>query len=120
MLDYKYDSLVTELTSFILKYDELETVRIDAEFDLKWRLTQLYKEVAEEDEQKFIDIAGMQGHLTTSEQKRKLLKREEEISQHQEVPKRGLSELTQIEKKSTDKKWAKLLYRRSVRRFTFG
>jgi hypothetical protein len=116
MTNKKYDSLITELTSFIKKYDELEAVRIDAEFDIKWRLIQLYKEVSEEDEQKFIDIAGMKGQLTTSSQKRELINREEEIARQQEAPERGLSELTQIEKKTTDKKWAKTLYRRAVRR----
>ena len=115
MLNKKYDSLVAELSSFILKHDELETIKSNAEFDLKWRLTQLYKEVTEDDEQKFIDITGMQGHLTTSEQKLELLKREKERSQ-QEPSSQGLSDLTQVEKKTTDKKWAKVLYRRAVRR----
>jgi len=68
----KYDSLITELSSFIQKHKELEATSKEAEFDLKWRLTQLYEEVAEEDEQKFIDIAGMQGQLTTTAQKKKL------------------------------------------------
>ena len=117
MLAKKYDSLVTELSSFILKHDELETIKSNAEFDLKWRLTQLYKEVTEDDEQKFIEIAGMQGHLTTSEQKRELAEKEKEIAKKQEeASTQGLSELTEIEKKTTDKKWAKTLYRRSVRR----
>ena len=75
MVAKKYDSLVTELTSFILKYDELDAIKIAADLDLKWRLTQLYEEVAEEDEQKFIDLTGMQGYLATSEQKRELIKR---------------------------------------------
>ena len=75
----KYVSLVTELTSFILKHDELETIKVNAEFDLKWRLAQLYKEVNKEDEQKFIVISGMQGHLTTSEAKKDIARKEKEV-----------------------------------------
>jgi hypothetical protein len=112
----KYNSLVTELTGFILKHDELDTIRVDAEFDLKWRLTQLYAEVAEEDEEKFINISGMQGHLTTSEQKREIAKKEELAGQEQEVKQQGLSDITKISKNMTDKSWAKHLYRRAVRR----
>jgi hypothetical protein len=112
----KYDSLVVELTSFILKYNELDAIKTDAEFDLKWRLTQLYEEVAEEDEQKFIDIAGMQGHLSTTEQKKEIAKIEKEAEEQQEKRQTGLSELTEINKNTTDKVWAKSLYRRAVRR----
>ena len=85
MLTKKYDSLVTELTSFILKHDELDAIKKDSELDLKWRLTQLYEEVAEEDEQKFIDISGMQGHLLTSAQKREIDKKEELAEQKQQI-----------------------------------
>jgi len=112
----KYDSLVIELTSVILKHNTLEAVKIDAELDLKWRLTQLYEEVFEEDEQKFIDIAGMQGHLMTSAQKREIEKKEKEVELTQENKQHGLSDLTEISKKTTDKTWAKTLYRRAVRR----
>ena len=116
MLVKKYNSLVIELTSFILKHNELEAIKIDAEFDLKWRLTQLYKDVAEEDEQKFIDTAGMQGHLMTSAQKREIAKKEKVAEQEQQNRQQGLSDLTEISKKTTDKSWAKSLYRRAVRR----
>jgi hypothetical protein len=112
----KYDSLVTALTSFILKYNELDAIKIDAEFDLKWRLTQLYEEVAEEDEQKFIDIAGMQGQLSTTSQKREIAKRAQEVKVGQEKRQSGLSELIQTNKKTIDKSWAKSLYKRAVRR----
>ena len=112
----KYDSLVTELTSFILKYDELDAIKTDAEFDLKWRLTQLYEEVAEEDEQKFIDLAGMQGHLTTTAQKKEIAKREKKSAQQAHDNQSGVSELIETNKKTTDKSWAKSLYRRAVRR----
>ena len=111
----KYNSLVTELTSFIIKHDELDTIKKDAEFDLKWRLTQLYEEVAEEDEQKFIDISGMQGHLSTTAQKKEIAKREKEAEVQQQAH-TGLSGLIQTNKSITDKGWAKSLYRRAVRR----
>ena len=116
MSNNQYDSLVTELASFILKHGELEVIKTDAEFDLKWRLTQLYKEVNKEDEQKFIDISGMQGHLTTSEQKNQIAKKEKEIDESQQDRQQGLSGLIETNKKTTDKSWAKSLYRRAVRR----
>lgn len=112
----KYDSLVVELTSFILKHNELDTIKTDAEFDLKWRLTQLYEEVAEEDEQKFIDISGMQGHLSTTAQKKEIAKREKVSEEKQSAEQPGLSGLIQTNKNVTDKSWAKSLYRRAVRR----
>ena len=116
MLAKKYNSLVTELSSFILKHNELETIKVNAEFDLKWRLTQLYEEVAEEDEQKFIDLAGMQGHLTTTAQKKEIAKREKKSAQQAHDNQSGMSELIETNKKTTDKSWAKSLYRRAVRR----
>ena len=106
MLAKKYNSLVTELSSFILKHNELETIKVNAEFDLKWRLTQLYEEVAEEDEQKFIDLAGMQGHLTTTAQKKEIAKREKKSSQQAHDSHSGMSELIETDKKTTDKSWA--------------
>ena len=112
----KYDSLVAELTSFILKHSELQIIKANADFDLKWRLTQLYNEVAEEDEQKFIDIAGMQGHLTTSAQKREIERKEKDAQHKQCHRKQDLSESIVLNKKTTDKSWAKSLYRRAVRR----
>ena len=116
MLAKKYNSLVTELSSFILKHNELETIKVNAEFDLKWRLTQLYEEVVEEDEQKFIDLAGMQGHLTTTAQKKEIAKREKKSVQQAHDNQSGLSDLIQTNKNTTDKVWAKSLYRRAVRR----
>jgi hypothetical protein len=114
MSNEKYDSLVTELTSFIQKHKELESIHRDAEFDLKWRLTELFKDVKEEDEQKFIDISGMQGHLMTSSQKLEIERLENTL--FQEVSENSLSELIEINKKATSKNWAKSLYRRAVRR----
>jgi hypothetical protein len=116
MLKNKYGSLVTELTSFIIKHNELELIKNNAEFDLKWRLTQLYNSVTEEDEQKFIDISGLHGHLVTTAQKKEIAKREKELEKKQENFEAELSEYTQINKKTTDKTWAKSLYRRAVRR----
>ena len=115
MIIKKYTSFVTELTSFITKHSELKTIQLDAEFDLRWRLIQLFKDVKEEDEQKFIDMSGMQGHLMTSSQKLDIERREKE-SDRKDVPNSGLSELTQVNKKTTDKVWAKSLYKRAVRR----
>ena len=116
MSDKKYRSLVVELTSLILRHDELKEVKLKAEFDLKWRLTQLYEEVSEEDEQKFIDISGMNGQLMTTEQKQDLAKREKDPVTAQENKHHGLSGFIKLDNKPTDKKWEKSLYRRAVRR----
>ena len=112
----KYDSLITELSSFIQKHKELEATSKEAEFDLKWRLTQLYEEVAEEDEQKFIDIAGMQGQLTTTAQKKEIERREKEAENIDQEDDQGLSDIIQTNKSTTNKGWVKSLYRRAVRR----
>ncbi len=111
----QYDSLVTELTSFIQKYKELEKVNKDAEFDLKWRLTELFKSVEQSDEQKFIDISGMKGHLTTTAEKKELSKIKKEVAP-KDYKSRELSSMLEINKKNVDKAWAKSLYKRSVRR----
>jgi hypothetical protein len=115
MFEYKYNSLVVELSSCIQKYKEVNEIQKNAEFDLKWRLTQLFKEVKEEDEQKFVDIAGMSGQLLTSLEKRqkaiitKSHYNEEDISE-------DVSELIQIDKNRIYETWAKSIYRRAVRR----
>ena len=95
----QYDSLVTELTSFIQKYKELEKINKDAEFDLKWRLTELFKSVKETDEQKFIDISGMHGHLITTAEKKDLSKiKKETISiANQKTPGNKIGETTMSE-----------------------
>jgi hypothetical protein len=111
----EYDSLVVELTSFVQKYKELNEISKDAELDLKWRLTELFKTVEESDEQKFIDISGLQGHLMTTQQKKHLAKLESEKVNSPNKDS-NLSEITQISKRTTDKAWAKSLYRRAVRR----
>lgn len=116
MLTSRYESLIAELTSFILKHEELTVIKKDAEFDLKWRLTQLFKEVSEEDEQKFIELSGMQGHLITSAQKKEMLKREKALSEKKSSTRSEISELTEITKNTTNIAWAKSLYRRAVRR----
>jgi hypothetical protein len=116
MLTNKYESLVTELNSFIIKHNELKIIQLDADFDLRWRLTELFKEVDEKDEQKFIDLSGMKGQLMTTAQKKELIKHEQELSKNQTKKSNSLSELTQVKKNTTDKIWAKSLYRRAVRR----
>ena len=112
-----YDNLVIELANYIQKFQSLLKIQKDSEFDLKWRLTELYNSVKEDDEQKFIDVAGLSGHLVTSKQKREIEKRQKEIiEKNQNSHQEGLSDLTQITKKTTDKIWAKSLYKRAVRR----
>jgi hypothetical protein len=112
----KYDSLIIELTSYIQKFKELNDIQKNAEFDLRWRLTQLFKEVKEEDEQKFIDISGMSGHLITSVEKKELAKRKKELTQNDPSNKKSMDSSTHENKKSLVKPWAKSLYRRAVRR----
>ncbi len=118
MLNKKYKRLITELTSLIEKFKEIDKNREDAEFDLKWRLSQLYESVLQDDEQKFINISGMQGHLMTTEEKQALAKKEkeQEDNQQQKTNENNLSGIIDHQKKNTDKKWVKDLYRRAVKR----
>ena len=116
MLTSKYGRLISELTSFMLRHEELTIIKNDAEFDLKWRLIELFKEVSEEDEQKFINISGMAGHLVTTAQKNEILAREKELSKKQSQSQSKLSASTEITKNTTGVIWAKSLYRRAVRR----
>jgi len=118
MLNKKYIRLVTELTSLIEKFKELDKNREGAEFDLKWRLSQLYESVLQDDEQKFIDISGMQGHLMTTEEKQELAKKEKEQEDYQQkkTSDNNLSGIIDHQKKNTNKKWVKDLYRRAVKR----
>ncbi len=113
MLDKKYDSLVTELTSYFLKYSELSEIQKNAELDLKWRLTELYGEVVKEDEQKFINISGMQGHLVTTEEKLEIMSRQDDVKN---LDYDTISDMIEIEKKTSSAPWAKSLYRRAVKR----
>jgi len=117
MLNKKYVSLVTELASYMQKHSDLIEIQKEAEFDLKWRLTELFKTVSEEDEQKFIDLSGMQGHLMTTQEKKELLHIEKQKSKQQEKDKTPkISEKMNLQKNSTDKKWAKDLYKRAIKR----
>ena len=116
MIDKKYDSLITELIVLVCKYEEINTIQKDAEFDLKWRLTELFESVDEQDEQKFIDLTGMQQHLITSEKKREIAKLDNLHNQHQKNKRSDASQLIEIDKKPVCEKWAKSLYRRAVRR----
>lgn len=120
MKDKKYKRLVTELASLIEKFEEFDKIREDNEFDLTWRLSQLYESVLQDDEQKFIDIAGMQGHLMTTEEKQALAKKEaEQEAKREKAQESGSGQLSEImnhQKKNTDKRWVKDLYRRSIKR----
>lgn len=108
MLENNYESLITELISLVEKFKLLTQVKEDAEFDLKWRLTELYKYVKEEDEQKFIDISGMSGHLTKSSEKQEAYNSDHANSD-------TISEKIETDKKIVSKSWAKRLYKRSVK-----
>lgn len=118
MKNKKYICLVTELSSLIEKFKEIDKIREESEFDLKWRLSQLYESVLQDDEQKFINISGMQGHLMTTEEKQELIKKEkeQEEKQQQKINENKLSDIIDHQKNNTDKKWAKDLYRRSIKR----
>ena len=109
----KYISLVTSLGSLIQRHVELQEIQKDASFDLKWRLSELYKSVEESDEENFIKISGMESHLTTT--KEKSLQKKEANYPKQE--KNKLSEKNEHSFKSNvDKLWAKKLYRKAVKR----
>ena len=107
----KYISLVTNLNSLLQKHKELEEIYKDASFDLKWRLSELFKSVEVSDEEKFIKISGMENHLTTSKEKNNIpilekRRTEEKISEKNEFS----------FKENVDKPWAKKLYKKAVKR----
>jgi len=115
MENNKYISYITHLTSIIEKLKELEEIHVNSSFDLKWRLTELFKNIKHADEEKFIEVTGMKNHLSTakSEEDLKIIKQESE-EQKEDKP---LSEInTQTNKKNVDKSWAKKLYRKAVKR----
>ena len=113
MSSKKYDVLVTELSGYVLKYNELSEIQKAAEVDLKWRLAELYRDVAKEDEQKFINISGMQGYLMTSAEKEAILTKSINTPNQNKCE---LSDLIEISKKTPSNIWAKSLYRRAVKR----
>jgi len=113
MYNQKYVLLVTEIRSLMQTHKALKEVVESAEADLRWRLAELYKTVNQEDEQKYIDLSGMQGFLTTTETKLELKKTSREQSpntQSRMLDQQGSS------KKEPDQPWAKSLYRRAVKR----
>lgn len=117
----KYVSLITSLTALIEKEKELKELYKQSEYDLKWRLSELFKNVAEEDEKKFIDVSGMQGILVTSNEKKreieKAKKAESKKKTSKEFESKNISDkIEDFEKEIVDKLWAKKLYKRSVRR----
>jgi hypothetical protein len=117
----EYVSLVTNLTALIEKEKELKDLYKQSEYDLKWRLSELYKSVSEEDEEKFIDASGMHGTLVTSlEKKREIEKARIEKSKKQssknKETKKISEKIEEFEKEVIDKLWAKKLYKKSVRR----
>ncbi len=112
----KYDRLVLELTSYIAKYHEISELQKSGEFDLKWRLTELYKDVKEEDEQKFIELSGLHGYLLTSKEKKSLLEKSINFSSEKNKSDNDILDVATSKKSSTEKTWVKSLYRRSVRR----
>jgi len=116
MSNKNYDSLVTELSSFIQKYKVLHETSRNAEFDLRWRLSELFKDVKEEDEQKFIDVSGLGGFIITSKEKREIEKKKKVIAENQDSVDQKISEYSHIIKKTNNEKWVKSLYKRSVRR----
>ena len=72
MYDQQYVRLVTELRLLIQNHENLSDIVITAEADLRWRLAELFQTVNQEDEQKYIDISGMQGFLISTQEKLKL------------------------------------------------
>jgi hypothetical protein len=92
-------------------YELLKDVVDAAEADLRWRLAELFQEVKQEDEQKYIDLSGMQGFLTTTEEKLGLEKAEVSQSAHVDDP--GQYD---FDRKEPNQRWAKSLYRRAVKR----
>jgi hypothetical protein len=113
MYDQKYVLLVTELQSLINAHKSLKDTVETSDADLRWRLAELFKTVNQKDEQKYIDLAGMQGFLTTTEEKLEL----EKASRPQSPdPKSNITDQLDFDKKEPDQAWAKSLYRRAVKR----
>ena len=118
MMDNKlYDRLLAELLVLKNILIELQATMQDAEHDYKWRVSELFKSVVESDEQKFISTLGMDKYLQTKKQKQEEANQIAAQSQNsQQNPKKTVSEHLQFENKKIEKKWAKQLYRKSVKR----
>ena len=113
MRDQKYVLLVTELRSLIHSHALIKDVVDESEADLRWRLAELFQSVKIEDEQKYIDLSGMQGFLTTTEERLELEKAE--IFQPDDQQDMFLGQYN-FDRKEPDQQWAKSLYRRAVKR----
>ncbi len=112
MFDQKYVLIVTELRSLMHSHELLKNDVDSAEADLRWRLSELFQTVKREDEQKYIDLSGMQGLLTTTEEKLELKKRKTQVANKQI----DASEQYDFDRKEPNQQWAKTLYRRAVKR----
>jgi hypothetical protein len=104
-----YDDEIQELASLIKKYELLFDIHTKSDFDLKWRLSELYKTVHVSDEQKFINISGMQNYLTTTKNKTT-----DDIIEIK--TKNCVIDEPELAKKNCEKQWVKDLYKRSVKR----
>lgn len=113
MYNQKYVLLVTEIRSLIQTHKTLKNTVELAEADLHWRLVELFKTVNQEDEQKYIDLSGMQGFLTTTEAKLELEKAPRVQSSD---PQSNIPDQQVFDKKEPNQTWAKSLYRRAVKR----
>ena len=112
MLSKKYVTAVTELRLVIDKYESLIEIVSAANLDLRWRLAQLFESVSENDEVKFINLTGMQNHLETTSQKLDKLNKKHDNCKHQNFDSKPMM----FNKNIPDQKWAKSLYKRSVKR----
>jgi len=113
MYDQKYVLLVTELRSLMESHDILKNSVEIAENDLRWRLAELFQDVKQEDEQKYINLSGMQGFLTTTEEKLKLEKSKASLHDKQAF---DIQDKNSYDRNEPNQKWAKSLYRRAVKR----
>ena len=116
MLESKYVTLVTELLSLKEIINEMESDIKKSDHDMRWYLSELFKRISIPDEEKFIKISGMHGLLTTTSKKKELSKvQNENFSDQFDVDDLVHSE-SASNKKTVNKKWAKDLYRKSVKR----
>ena len=113
MYDQKYVLLVTELRSLMQLHELLTSDIKTAEADLRWRLAELFQTVQQEDEQKYIEVSGMQGFLATTAEKLELERIAKTQPQNQQINIPGCHD---FDRNEPDQKWAKTLYRRAVKR----
>tara|TARA_A100001011_G_scaffold302454_1_gene316155 strand:- start:851 stop:1618 length:768 start_codon:yes stop_codon:yes gene_type:complete len=117
MLESKYVTLITELLSLKEIIKEMESDMKQSDHDMRWYLSELFKRISITDEEKFIKISGMQGHLTTTAKKKELQKYQNKTIDNQFNIDDDLNQSeNKSNKKTVNKKWAKDLYRKSVKR----